>query len=168
MILVWRRWSQQYAALIKPILNLANFCFVNLLREVWQTWKKSGGLNLFIIYQTFTSWPYLVQTVHQTVLKLCSGSKMLCSTYSGNYCSIWQTLCLIGGNLRALMWKRKKKLGQWLSWCFEPSQHLGLISALKLGQQNMHDGMSSFSFFGGNGLILGLVGGAALSVGPSR
>ena len=71
---------------VKPILNWAKFCFVNLVQGIW--------------------W---------TVMKLCLGFKKLCSTCSGNIRPVWQTLPLTGWEQREFSygWGRKKSKNGW-------------------------------------------------------
>ena len=99
---------------IQLVLNWLNFCFVNLVRGI-----------------------------RQTAMELCSGSKKLCSTCSGNIGPVRRTLPPIGWEQRPLScgWGRRKNKNGWQCWCF--------------------------TRFGGNWPICQLVGGRALPLGPS-
>ena len=108
--------------------------------------KKFGELSSFLIERTFTS-TNLVQAVRRTATKLCSESKTLYSTCSGN-CSSSST------NLASDWLKPESSpMEEDENW----DRNLWLTAR-----------MFSAARFGGIGLICGLVGGSALSVEPSR
>ena len=134
----------RFAISLKPVLNWTDFCFTNLVRGVWWTWKKFGKLSSFITGWTFTS-PTWFRQFNGLWRSCVWGPKVFAVHALGTVHWDWWILCLIGWNLRALLWMRKT-----------------------LGQQNMDGSVNVSSCFRGNGLICVLVGGVVLSAGPSR
>ena len=133
--------STKLAESLKPILNWAKFCFLNLV-QVWKIWKKFGELVSFIIRQTFTLRTCFRQfdELRQSCVK---GPKCLLDM-------LWELFIKFDKpcdwNQTDLLWKRK-----WTT----------------LGQWDMDDGMNDFSCFRGKWSHLRTCGLLSLSVGPS-
>ena len=96
---------------------------MNLVQGVLRTWKKFGELSSLLIGRTFTSRTWFGQ--FDELQRSCVRSPKCFIWYAlGTICRVLRTLCLIGWNLRALVWKRKK-----------------------LGQQHTADGLNVFSLW---------------------
>ena len=131
---------------VKPLLNWANFSFANQFGKFGETEKKFGGLSSFLTGQTFSSRTWFGQ--FDELRRGCvRGPKRFARHALGTVHRVRQP-CV------------------WLVRTWELS--CGKGEKKTLGQQNIDDSENVLSHFGGNWLICGLAGGAALAVGPSR